>query len=231
MARTPRGRNLFAIDQSAIEATLTEANEPLLKRRDALMTTFEKMPPSLETTEQIDEAMTLASSVNDLLGEAKQARLSDGRPFSDATKTVRDFFKRIDGPLNAILSALTERATTAANRQRRLAEEREREAVSEGVEHTEEQPEQAEPTPVVRSRSGQPIISVEAEIAAAAGGDQAEIPLEWVVADFDRASVDLESLRPFLTDSAIKNACSKHLAEHGPNKLTGVTYEERAVTG
>ena len=43
---------------------------------------------------------------------------------------------------------------------------------------------------------------------------------------FDRPLLDLEALRPFLTESALLTACSRHLAAHGPNRLAGVDYRE-----
>lgn len=218
MAKAVRGRNLFAIDHTSIEATLTEANQPLIKRRDKLLRAFEAIPPSLDTYEQVEAAQDFAREVEELLGEAKRARLSDGRPFTEAAKTVKDFFARIEGPLGSTLDALMARVTEAALRQRRLAEAEAREQARKAPSLALVPPVAA---PLGTSRGGDPVVTKVEDPAR-------EIPLVWVVEAVDRDRIDLEELRPYLTESALLTACRKHLDAHGPNKLAGVEYQQVA---
>jgi hypothetical protein len=212
MAKTTRGKNLFAIDHAAIESTLNEANQALLKDRDKLLRAFESLPATLDTVEEIEKSQQFARDVEQALSEAKKARLADGRPFSDASKIVKDFFLRIEGPLKATLDELQERVTRAAlNRQR--------EDITTSLDDEDEDVE--EPTSVIRSRTGAPAIAL-------ASDKPAKLSLEWVVEGFDRDRLDLEKLRPYLTDSALLAACRKHLEVNGPHKLPGASYEQVA---
>jgi hypothetical protein len=227
MARTPRGRNLFAIDQASIESTLAEANGALITGRDKLLRAFRTIPESLDTIEDIDRAQAFAKDLDDLLTEAKKARLSDGKPFTEAGKTVKDFFARIEGPLKATMDELHQRVTQAARRQqRKAAEEAAHVAAAEAAARRSADvlplrpPAAPEPVAIVRGQGGASVITkVE---------PSASIPLVWIVDGFDRDAIDLEALRPHLTDAAILAACRKHLAAHGPNALLGVTYDQVA---
>ena len=55
-----------------------------------------------------------------------------------------------------------------------------------------------------------------------------EIELVWSVKDIDRATLDLEKLRKYLSEASLFTACRKHLKEHGPETIKGVWYEEVA---
>ena len=57
----------------------------------------------------------------------------------------------------------------------------------------------------------------------------AGIRLDWEILSFDHAAIDLEALRPFLTEASILAACRKHLEENGPNTLDGVRYRQVAA--
>ncbi len=216
MVKKRLGRNLFAVDYESISSTLTEANRILLDRRDVLMADFGRIPKSLQTMPDIDVAQGFAKKINELLDEAKRARLDDGRPFTEASKTVKSFFDRIDGPLKAILAELTSRITVAAKKQQQLA----------ALEATKNATASSAPASI-GAHTGKPILAV----VSIQSGTPSAPALEWVVEDFDRQNLDLDALRPYLTDAAIFVACRKHLEAHGPNKLRGVAYDQRAVTG
>ncbi|MCC6736906.1 MAG: hypothetical protein IT534_12380 [Bauldia sp.] len=227
MPKTPRGRNLFAIDQASIESTLAEANGALITGRDRLLRAFRAIPESLDTIEDIEKSQAFAQDLDDLLTEAKKARLSDGKPFTEAGKTVKEFFARIEGPLKATMDELHHRVTQAALRQRRkAAEEAARLAAAEAAARRGAEvlplrpPPSPEPVAIVRGQGGASVITkVE---------PSANIPLVWVVDGFDRDAIDLEALRAYLTDAAILAACKKHLEAHGPNTLPGVSYDQVA---
>lgn len=58
--------------------------------------------------------------------------------------------------------------------------------------------------------------------------DRAAIPTTWEVSAVDRATLDLEALRPFLADAALRAAARAHLAAHGPHALRGAAHAEVA---
>ncbi|MCW5714473.1 MAG: hypothetical protein KIT43_08195 [Bauldia sp.] len=192
MAKTPRGRNLFAIDQASIEATLAEANGALISGRNKLLRAFRSIPESLDTVEDIDKAQAFGKDLEELLSEARKARLSDGKPFTEAGKTVKDFFARIEGPLKATMDELHQRVTQAALRQRKLAAEagaREQPATGSGP----LEPRQTGVSTVAKPERG------------------SNIPLVWMVESFDRETIDLQALRPFLSEVAVEMAFRKYL--------------------
>ena len=110
--------NLFAIDYDAIETTLGDANERLIKRSADLLAAFSRMPNSLLSDEDVTSARRFAGQLDDATKEARRARLSDGRPFKDAAATVKAFFDGIEKPIKAALEIVLKRLTDAAHRGR-----------------------------------------------------------------------------------------------------------------
>jgi hypothetical protein len=204
--------NLFAIDYGAIETTLKDANARLLKRRDDLLAAFSRAPDPLALDEDINRARHFAKQLEEAIREASKARLSDGRPFRDASATVKAFFDEIEKPLKKTLQAILKRLTDAAHQ-------------SHSAPSTSPVPTS---TPVAIDTSGEIIATAELRLPSQSGSQHAEIRLTWEIEGYDRAGLNLEALRKYLTDAAILAACRKHLADHGPHKLDGVVYREVA---
>ncbi len=209
-ART-RDSNLFAIDYDAISATLADANAPLLRRRDDLLAASARVPEQLDTDEDVDRARRFAGQLDETIREARKARLSDGRPFRDASATVKSFFDEIDKPLQNASRTILKRLTDAAHRVRPTPGET---------------PVQAPPAAIGIDISGEAIVTTAPQPSP--HPLHPEIKLAWSIEDFDRATLDLEALRDYLTEAAILAACRKHLADHGPQKLSGAVYREVA---
>lgn len=215
MGRPPKGdSNLFAIDHDAIRATLADANGRLLGRRDDLLTAFSRVPELLATEEDVDRARRFAGQLDQSIRNARQARLSDGRPFRDAVDSVKDFFGEIEKPLQAALRVILKRLTDAAQR---------------GRPKQSDPPVPAPSTPVGIDTSGETIITAAPNQPPRSAGIDGEIRLAWSIEGFDIATLDLEALRNYLTKASILAACRKHLADHGPRKLSGVAYREVAL--
>jgi hypothetical protein len=215
MARKAGGRNLFALDQGSIESTLAEANASLMRRRDDLLKDFDKLPGRLETEAEIEAARAFADELEDLLAEAKKARLSDGRPFAEAGKLIKSFFARIEGPLKSMLEEVVDRVTDVGLRQ--LEQVADEEDLDDDDAEEDADP---LPSPAIRATGGAPIIS-----KATAS---TQIAMAWIVSEVDQQTVNLEELRRFFTESALLAACRRHLEENGPHRLKGVTYEQVA---
>ena len=213
--RRPRttDSNLFAIDYDAIRSTLADANAPLLRRRDDLLAASSRAPEQLEGGEDVDRARRFAGQLDEAIREARKARLSDGRPFRDASATVKSFFDEIEKPLQNASRTILARLTDAAHRVRpRLGET----------------PISAPPAAIGIDISGEAIVTTAPHRSPQSTPLHPEIKLAWSIEDFDRATLDLEALRDYLTKAAILAACRKHLADHGPQKLSGAVYHEVA---
>lgn len=202
--------NLFAIDYDAIVTTLAEANAPLLKRRADLLAAFSRAPDPLALDDDIVRARRFAGQLDEAIRAARRARSADGRPFRDASATVKAFFDEIDKPLKQALQAILKRLTDAAHRGRAR------------------QIEAPEPVPVGMNLTGKTIATADASQPPQSAAPHADIRLVWSIEGFDRQALDLEALRGYLTDASILAACRKHLAEHGPEKLAGAVYREVA---
>ncbi len=110
--------NLFAIDHGAIETILGDANAPLIRRNTDLLAAFERMPVSLGSEDDVIRAGRFVKQLKAAVRETAKARLSDGRPFADATATVKSFFQKYEEPLKAALEVVLGRLTDAAVRAR-----------------------------------------------------------------------------------------------------------------
>ena len=206
---TKSDSNLFAMDFDAIETTLRDANESLVDRSSELLAALSRMPASLETEEDIGRANLFSRQFDEAIREARRERLADGRPFKDATATVKRFFDEIEAPLKAGLKSVLHRLTEAARGSPPAAESA-MESESVGIDV-----------------SGETIVSVKSGQSPRPAA-HAEIQLVWSVESFDREKLDMEVLRRYLTDAVLLAACRKHLADHGPQKLAGVSYQKVA---
>jgi hypothetical protein len=52
------------------------------------------------------------------------------------------------------------------------------------------------------------------------------VKMVWQVKSFDRAGLDIEKLRPYLTDHSIKMAINSYIKDIGPNSIDGVEFEQ-----
>jgi hypothetical protein len=210
MPRSTKGdSNLFAIDHDAIRSVLAEANRRLLDRRDELCSALTRVPKTLMEPDQIARANVFARQLQGAIQETRSSRLSDGRPFRDATATVKAFFDQIERPLQSAVAAMRERLTEAAlrNRDNQISPHQ---SVSVGVDLSG--------TEIIASRTS-PATTV---------SDETTIDLDWEVASVDGQALDLEALRHLFTDSCLMTACKRHLAAHGARSLKGVIYKETA---
>jgi hypothetical protein len=204
-----RDSNLFAIDHDAIRAILADANRRLVERKNELCSALLRVPESLALPDHIVRAQIFARQLQDALHESRSARLSDGKPFRDATATVKAFFAQIDEPLQSAAATMRERLTEAAIRGRG-EQKSHKPAGSIGIDV-----------------AGNEIIAP-TQLKSSGGAPEVDINLDWEIAAVDRSKLDLEALRTHFTDSCLLTACKKHLAAQGPGSLEGVSYKQVA---
>ena len=225
-----RSSNLFHIDLDIVEKTLADANAPLLNKAEEMLDEAGRFSDNLTSLEDAERLKVFIKTLRSQTREVSNARLSDGRPFTDAAGFVKEWFGKTENKLKAAnkrLSAIL--SSYASLAQREAAEVRRRNTELQ----TSQNSELDDDSSVVGiSVTGTPILTVnrppreEQNIEIEEVPETPNVELVWQVQNFDRESLDLEQLRPFLTDHAIKSAINWHIKENGPNQLNGVVYEQ-----
>jgi hypothetical protein len=196
----------FQIDHIKLRSILADAYLSLRQRRDIVIAAFAKLPDQLATDEDIELAQGVVRELNETRETARRDRLSDQKPFKDASATVQEFFDDIEKPLQSALSNVLNRiADVASSRKSNFPADR------------------LAADPVVKA--GEAPVVTNSPLAKVLGP---EIELVWSIKEINRATLDLEKLRNYLTEASLLTACRKHLKEHGSEKIRGVWYKEVA---
>ena len=217
--------NLFSLNYDQILETINDANSNLLSQvNDVLETSQIKLDQEIISNELAESLKDFLKKLRQLQKDLSSARLSDGRPFTDATKKIKNFFSKYERDLKDMDQRLS---TKLSSYSRTLLEKAER-AVKE-----EEQKKETEAKELVLGETleGSPILvknpSENQEIIEEVTRQTIELPnvtLDWVIESFDENELDFEILRKHFTETAILNALKSHLRIHGPNVLRGVNY-------
>ncbi len=201
------GNNLVSVDFDEILRAIKEANADLSRRHERSLARFGLVRPDrrLDTEDEIRKAMKFAKELDDTARECRAARLNDTKPIRTFLKRVEEFFKPMENGLRDACAKVEDMIADAARR---------RVAVSRMVS--------------VEEMSGDPPLAENDDESEVITGDTSppavEITLAWHVEAVDRDTIDLEALRPFLTDHCLKFAANAHFKRHGANSLKGVRY-------
>ncbi|MCU0242835.1 MAG: hypothetical protein MUF51_10480 [Vicinamibacteria bacterium] len=208
--------NLFAIDIDAVLRAIAEANAGLVDRHKRLMDALRRVPPHLESDDDIERAKRFVEQLKDDASRCRAARLADTKPLNLLVKRVEAFFKTMEKEANAARDEVMAELSNAGRR---------RAAQARGS------PQHVAPTPetVMINRETGEVLAAATPPAAPRTAPAAVITLTWHVDTVDRATVDLEALRPFLTEAALLTAARAHLKANGPHTLPGATYVEKAA--
>ena len=121
-----RSSNLFHIDLDAVEKDLADANAPLLDKAKEVLDAAGKFSDNLTSLEDAERLRVFIKTLRSQTREISNARLSDGRPFTDAAGFVKEWFgktenklKAADKRLSAILASYASAAQREANEVRR----------------------------------------------------------------------------------------------------------------
>lgn len=206
--------NIFAIDVEAVIAAISEANAALTRRQKDLMSALERFPRTLATDEDIDRAKIFASTLRKHAARCRDARLEDTKPLRKLIMQVERFFKAMEAEIShaedTVVAALSDVGRRQAERNR-PQDEKNRERM----------------TFMVNSATGDVLGSASGtapEVAVPA----ATVAMTLEVEAVDRETVDLEALRPYLSERVILSAARKHLETRGPHTLCGVIYRQVA---
>ncbi|MDC0493854.1 hypothetical protein OAO72_06135 [Alphaproteobacteria bacterium] len=235
--RAQADSNLFSIDFDYIETVLQEANAQIVSKAENILDEGSVFQGPITSNNEAEKLKTLVTNIRSQMREVSRARLSDGRPFSEAAKVIKEWFgktedrlKALDNRLSDILSDYTARLASEAEAVRQRNAERERISI-EGTQAPEALPRR----PVGITLQGDPVVSVamptsqpsfEEDFEEEPEPEMPDVNLEWRVKNYSVDKLDITLLMPYLSDFAIKTALSNHLKENGPNLLEGVEYEQ-----
>ena len=122
-----RSSNLFHIDLDIVEKTLADANAPLLNKAEEMLDEAGRFSDNLTSLEDAERLKVFIKTLRSQTREVSNARLSDGRPFTDAAGFVKEWFGKTENKLKAAnkrLSAIL--SSYASLAQREAAEVRRR---------------------------------------------------------------------------------------------------------
>ena len=87
--RKTQNSNLFAIDFDAIENVLQDANAPLISAAEDLLDRGSLIQEIFDTSDA-ENLKEIVAQIREQGKQLSKARLSDGRPFTDASSVVKN---------------------------------------------------------------------------------------------------------------------------------------------
>lgn len=211
--------NLFAIDIDAVLRAIADANAGIVDRHHELMNKLHQVPPHLESDDEIERAKRFAEQLKEDANRCRSARLTDTKPLNLLVKRVEAFFKILEKQASAAREDIMTALSDVGRRRATFAR-----AASPLLE-----PSPTPETVMINRETGEVLAAATLPGVPRAPNSTTIIPLSWHIENVDRSMVDLEALRPFLTDAALLIAARAHLKAKGPHTLPGATYVEKAA--
>lgn len=103
--------NLFSINLDEIENIITDANIELLKQFEILQNKFIAIPKQISNQNENKEAKKIITELKGIMSDFKKARLEDGRPFTEATKIIKNWFNIRENELKTNLNELNKKVS------------------------------------------------------------------------------------------------------------------------
>lgn len=206
--------NLFAIDFDSATRAVEAANAEHISRHRQLMDAFGRLPQHLGTGEDVARAKKFAKQLKDSAERSRRIRLEDTKPLRELLKRVEALFKDMEKQAKRAYDEVLEV----------LSEEGRRRAITADPSDQSASTTKREQPIFLNAETGEVIGST-----TSIRGDHSNIPLLWQVKAVDRDTLDLEALRPHITNAALLSAARAHLKVNGPNSLRGAVYEQRAT--
>ena len=226
MSKPGRNSNLFYIDLTKIEPTLEDANQPLIEACEKLLGNVDLLPKEIASNDDAEQVREFLKDLRKQIKLVASNRLSDGRSFADAHEVVKKWFSKIEERLKIADKLLSENLSTYASDAFKVAEEiRQRNLVRR------EEANVAEQDVIGSTLTGETLVTINKSTENASSNQEEEpetpdVELVWRVASYDRQELDLEMLRPYLTDFALRNAINSYLKENDHKTLAGVHCEQ-----
>ena len=215
--------SLFSINHNEIKRALSDANTPLVLRSNELIQKALSITYDEINNLKLIEIKDIIGEVKTVLKELSKTRIKDGKPLTNAVLVVKDFFGQYENNLKTALDTLSSKAIEI--HETLIVE------ANATIQNNHMVNNELSTHSIANTNNGVSIISTstlnnemdeDLEVSIAIE----DINHKWAVESFNRDALDYETLKVYLTDSAIKNALSAHLKENGPNTLNGVNYKK-----
>ncbi|WP_422037500.1 hypothetical protein [Roseibium sp.] len=207
--------NIFAIDFDAVVQTIKEANENLKSRHEELMAARDRMPATLQSDVDASKAKKFAEQLKTHTSNCRSTRLLDTKPLRELVNRVESFFKEMEREAKSAQKEVI-------NALGHLARSEQSFATDDGVSIAPNKPF------LVNDETGEILGNTSPAIERRSVTAE-EIKMSWEIDAVNATLIDLETLRPYLTETALLNAARKHLKKNGPHSLQGASYRQVAV--
>lgn len=224
--KSTSNKTLFNVDFDAIKSQLESANLLLIERSKEIVNTYEKLPISILTSEDLEQYKNYVVESENFSKETRTQRLANSKAFRDATKVVNDFFKTIDDPIDRELKIVKSRINQKMRDEykKQLEDNIEEQAVNDQRDLDK---------PLVTTDDGEIIIETTAEAKSnnnrTVSMDETKMQLNYVVDSYNLSQLDFNKLAKYFTEASIMTALKKHLEAEGA-VLDGVKYETVAIS-
>lgn len=224
--------NIFSIDFDNIESILEDANAILIENSEQIILKASAYPNDIYDNAKAEELKIFLQQLRSQAKDLAQARLSDGRSFSEATKVIKAWFGKVedrlkiaDKRISQVLSSYTSKLYAQAEQVRLRNEEIQRLLTKEDQKKNQLIDQDINNKLTFSEDAPNLILKNELEENIEVLPEIPNVAMVWQIKDFDIKQLDLEKLRNYLTPFAINNAINNHIKSNGPHQITGVEYE------
>lgn len=223
-----------------LKDVLASKHPKLLNRRDEFLSKSTNIPAVIDDDETSGKAQEFVKAIDGTIKHAEAFRVEEKEPYLQGGRIVDGFFKGVTDPLLTLKKDITKRLTVylqkkeAAERERRRQEEA---AAREAAEKAAREAAEAAATVATegdltvaigkeddaRQASAEATAAAQAAAAAPAelsrtrsdGGTVASLRREWTFENLDRATLDLEALRPYIPTEGLEKAVRAYIRAGG----------------
>lgn len=187
-------------NSGGLSETRMQALSRVLDFEDALA----RMPDTIEDDETVAKAATFVSQITTAAGDAETIRKDEKQPFLDGGREVDAWWQNtVLGPLDKVKTAVRSRQTAyltakAEAERKRLKEQADAAAAAIKDDVTLATAVQAEQATTVKT--------TEITRVRSAQGATVSLRTSWDFRNLDRAKIDLEALRPYLSMDGLEKA-------------------------
>lgn len=250
-----RRHNQPPSDTDILKDSLNEQTRDLLDARDELLDEGSRVPETIADDETCGRVSDFIKKLTAAAKDAEGRRTKTKEPFLASAKIVDGHFAAIKDPLDR-LKAIVLRGVTAylqrkeaaaraqAEAERRDAERLAKEAADRadrlarnaqteiGRDVAADAGQVAADAAAVAADATKAATAKPAELSRTRGdyGSVASLRTEWTFESFDRATIDLNKLRPYLPSDAIDKAIRAFI-KSGGRELTGTRIYETSAAG
>lgn len=233
------GHNSGAVAPSSLESVVANISDlahgvpswqgarhkDLVTRIDKLLAAAERVPASIKDDEEAEKFSDFRKQLLSAQKAADTVRLEDRKLLNTLGDTVHAFWTRRTGRLDEALTPVTKAIKSYLDK---------KEAAAKAAQEKELQKQRAAAEKAIsKGKEPPPVVAVQEPVKATVTGDYGATSGTrkfWTFKNIDRAAIDLEALRPYLTPDAIESALRQYI-KAGNRTIKGATiFEDSRVT-